>query len=149
MKNTTEMAQWEKHTILADNALQQQDYQRSILHYHQALRIADNLSEQQSVTLDDRLTINVVSCHNLANFWRIQQDSDYELKYLQLASEKMLMLVPQCGQSQCDAFIDSLGCCRKALFAFMKRHPNPKIARQVQHIDTATHCEIIARFKLN
>ncbi|WP_133154449.1 DUF2753 family protein, partial [Vibrio splendidus] len=32
---------------------------------------------------------------------------------------------------------------------FMKRHPNPKIASMVEKIDTATNCEMIARFRLN
>ncbi|WP_375753192.1 DUF2753 family protein [Vibrio sp. HN007] len=139
---------WEKHTITADIALQNKDFLRSVLHYQQALTVSEQL-EKENIDIEELLTINIVSCHNLANFWRIQEDSEYELKYLQLASEKMLTLVPQCPNRSCDAFLDSLGCCRKALIGFMKRHPNPAIAKQVQHIDTATHCGIIAKFNLH
>lgn len=140
---------WEEHTLLADSALQQKDYLRSILHYQQALNVSDKLIDEEQVNIDDLLTINVISCHNLANFWRTNGDQEYELKYLQLASEKLLMLVPQCPHKSCHAFIDSLGCCQKALINFMKRHPDTSIAQRVQHINTVSNCEIIARFKLN
>ncbi|MGF1807510.1 DUF2753 domain-containing protein, partial [Aliivibrio sifiae] len=42
----------------------------------------------------------------------------------------------------------NLGCCKSALLDFMKRHPNPEIARHIQHIDTTVQCELIASFKL-
>ncbi len=146
---TMNVRDWEQHTLKADVALQEKDFQRSIIHYQQALAISETLIDEQEVEVDDLLTINVISCHNLAKFWRENGDNDYELKYLQLASEKILSLVPQCPKTHCDSFVDSLGCCRKALIDFMKRHPNPKVAEQVQHIDTATNCEIIASFRLN
>ncbi|MBJ3826588.1 DUF2753 family protein, partial [Salmonella enterica subsp. enterica serovar Typhimurium] len=65
------------------------------------------------------------------------------------ASEKVLTLIPQCPNKECASFIDSIGCCTKALIDFMKRHPNPAIAKQVEKIDTATNCEVIAKFRLN
>ncbi|SDH65101.1 Protein of unknown function [Vibrio xiamenensis] len=140
---------WEKHTLLADIARKENDHLRSILHYQQALAVSEELSESVDIDIEDRLMISVISCHNLANFWRGVGDSSYELKYLQLASEKVLTVVPQCPNNQCSAFIDSVGCCKKALIEFMKRHPNPTIARLVQDIDTATNCNLIAKFKLN
>ncbi len=140
---------WENHTLLADTALKDNDPLRSILHYQQALTVSNLLSEVAEIELEERLMISVISCHNLASFWRSVGDDGYELKYLQLASEKVLTMVPQCPNSECSAFIDSVGCCKKALVEFMKRHPNPTIARLVQDIDTATNCNLIAKFKLN
>ncbi len=140
---------WETHTLAADNALEQQDHQLSILHYQQALAVSEELEHALDIDLEDRLMISVMSCHNLARFWREVGNNQYELKYLQLASEKVLTVVPQCPHSECDAFIDSIGCCKKALIEFMKRHPNPSIARLVQDIDTASNCQLIAKFKLN
>ncbi|MEH0666533.1 DUF2753 domain-containing protein [Vibrio scophthalmi] len=144
-----QLAEWEKHTLLADVAFKDQDHLRSILHYQQALTLSERLGEQVDVDIEDRLMISVISCHNLATFWRSMGDEKYELKYLQLASEKVLTLIPQCPNSDCDAFVSSIGCCKKALVEFMKRHPNPTIARMVQDIDTATNCNLIAQFKLN
>tara|TARA_Y100001960_G_C14776985_1_gene883890 strand:- start:4453 stop:4890 length:438 start_codon:yes stop_codon:yes gene_type:complete len=143
------IAEWEKHTLLADMAMNDEDHLRSILHYQQALTLSERIGEANEVDVEDRLMISVISCHNMAMFWRQMGDVKYELKYLQLASEKVLTLVPQCPNSDCDAFIDSMGCCKKALIEFMKRHPNPKIAQLVQDIDTATNCNLIAKFRLN
>ncbi|MGY3569078.1 DUF2753 domain-containing protein [Vibrio sp. SCSIO 43135] len=143
------MEEWEKHTLLADIAMQKDDHLRSILHYQQALTLSEELSHEQDLALEDRLVVSVISCHNMASFWRQVGEVKYELKYLQLASEKVLTLVPQCPNTDCDAFVDSLGCCKKALVEFMKRHPNPKIAKQVQDIDSFTNCNIIARFSLH
>lgn len=142
---------WEEHTLLADIAMKEQDHLRSIIHYQQALSISEQMIEQEeeSYDIDDVLTINLVSCHNLARFWRKNGDNEYELKYLQLASEKVLTLIPQCPNSQCSSYISSLGTCKKALVDFMKRHPNPLVAEQVKHLDTATQCELIAKFRLN
>ncbi|GAA5646494.1 DUF2753 family protein [Vibrio proteolyticus] len=140
---------WEQHTLLADTAMSEQDHLRSILHYQQALALSEHLSLQEEIDLEERLMISVISCHNLAQFWRSIGDDHYEIKYLQLASEKVLMLVPQCHNPNCEAFIDSLGCCKKALIEFMKRHPDPRIAHQVKDIDSVTNCNQIARFKLN
>ena len=140
---------WEKHTLKAQQALQDNDYLRSVLHYQQALSISHDLLEETSIDIADKLTINIISCHNLANFWRAHGDEEYELKYLQLASERFLTIVPQCPNAQCDAFIDSLGCCKKALISFLQRHPNPVVAKQVQQLETITQCEMIAKFKLH
>ena len=143
------VAEWEKHTLLADIAMNDADHLRSILHYQQALTLSERISDSSEIDVEERLMISVISCHNMASFWRTMGDTKYELKYLQLASEKVLTLVPQCPNHDCDAFVDSMGCCKKALIEFMKRHPNPKIAKLVQDIDTATNCNLIARFRLN
>ncbi len=143
------VSEWEKHTLQADIAMQQDDHLRSILHYQQALTVADGLVSNEDIDAEDRLLISVISCHNLASFWRTIGDVKYELKYLELASEKVLTLVPQCPNTHCDAFVDSLGCCQKALIEFIKRHPNPKIAKQIQDIEVASHCQLIHKFKLN
>lgn len=140
---------WEQHTLLADSAMQENDNLRSMIHYQQAFSIAEEMADNHNYSIDDRLVVNVVSCHNLANFWRKNQDTEYELKYLQLASEKILLLIPQCPHQQCDSFVSSLGCCKKALIDFMKRHPNPIVAKQVKHLDNASQCELIAKFRLN
>ncbi|MCQ6508147.1 DUF2753 domain-containing protein, partial [Vibrio parahaemolyticus] len=52
--------------------------------------------------------------------------------------------IPQGPNQNCASLIDSIGCCTIALIDFMKRHPNPAIAKQVEKIDTATNCEVIA-----
>lgn len=82
------ISEWEKHTLLADTALQLDDPVRSILHYQQALSLSEDISECVEIEADERLLISVISCHNLAQFWRWAGDTEYELKYLQLASEK-------------------------------------------------------------
>ena len=143
------IAEWEKHTLLADLAMNNDDHLRSILHYQQALTLSERIGDSSEIDVEDRLMISVISCHNMASFWRTVGDTKYELNYLQLASEKVLTLVPQCPNSDCDAFVDSMGCCKKALIEFMKRHPNPKIAKLVQDIDSATNCNLIAKFRLN
>ncbi|MDC0612330.1 DUF2753 domain-containing protein [Vibrio sp.] len=143
------MLQWEQHTLIAEDALKKNDFMNSILHYQQALAISDELQQSQALSLDDKLTVSIYSCHNMAKLWRSIGDQEFELKYLQLASEKVLMLVPQCQNRECDSFIDSLGCCKKALIEYMKRHPNPAIASVVQNIETASNCNLIKRFKLN
>ncbi|MGC9492156.1 DUF2753 family protein [Vibrio genomosp. F10] len=143
------VTEWEKHTLLADVAMQKSDHLRSILHYQQALTISEQLTHEEEIQIEDRLIVSVISCHNMASFWRSVGDERYELKYLQLASEKVLSLIPQCANSQCDSYIDSLGCCKKALIEFLKRHPNPYIAKQVSHLDSATNCNLISMFQLN
>lgn len=141
--------EWEQHTLLADIAMQESDHLRSILHYQQALTLSDRLGARYDIEMEDRLLISVISCHNMANFWRTIGDDQYELKYLELASERVLTLIPQCQNPSCEAFVDSLGCCKKALIAFMKRHPNPELAKLVKDIDTASSCNLIAKFRLN
>ncbi len=141
--------EWERHTLLADIAMQESDHLRSILHYQQALTYCQKFDSRYEIDMEQPKQSAVISCHNMAKFWRTMGDNQYELKYLQLASERVLPLIPQCHKPGCEAFVASLGCCRKALLDFMKRHPNPEIARMVQHIDTASKCEIIAQFRLN
>jgi len=139
---------WEKHTILAEQSFKNKDFWRTILHYQQAYAISEELTKRNKGSLIDQVTISVISCHNLAQFWRSQNDNRFELKYLQIASEKVLTLVPQCPRKDCESFISNLGCCKNALLDFMKRHPNPAIAKHIQHIDSAVQCELIASFKL-
>jgi hypothetical protein len=135
---------------LADEAIKRGELMAAIAHYQVAL----SESQQMDVEvcnldeLEDLLAIKVMSCHNLADFWRSQDDSEYELKYLQLASEEVLALIPQCHKVNCDRFISSLGCCKSALVEFLKRHPNPTVAKHVESIQGASDCEIIARFKI-
>ncbi|MDN3684377.1 DUF2753 family protein [Vibrio sinaloensis] len=82
------IAEWEKHTLLADIAMNDEDHLRSILHYQQALTISERIGDSEEIEVEDRLMISVISCHNMAMFWRSIGDVPYELKYLQLASEK-------------------------------------------------------------
>ncbi|CAM3574741.1 hypothetical protein VA7868_04039 [Vibrio aerogenes CECT 7868] len=143
------VSEWEKHTLLADSAMRNSDHQRSILHYQKALAMSEQLTDSREITLEDKLIISVISCHNLAAFWRHVGNSDYELKYLELASERILTLVPQCQRKECHAFIDSLGCCKKAFIEFLKRHPDPRIAHRVKDLDSMSNCNLIATFKLH
>ena len=64
------ISEWEKHTLLADTALQLDDPVRSILHYQQALNLSEEITERTDIQADERLLISVISCHNLAQFWR-------------------------------------------------------------------------------
>ncbi|WP_208846051.1 DUF2753 domain-containing protein [Aliivibrio finisterrensis] len=139
---------WEKHTILAEQSFKNKDFWRTILHYQQAFAISEELTKRNEASLVDQVTITVISCHNLAQFWRSQNDNNFELKYLEIAAEKILTLVPQCPKNDCESFVSNLGCCKNALLEFMKRHPNPEIAKHIQHIDTTVQCELIASFKL-
>ena len=68
-----------------------------------------------------------------------------------LQSSLMLVtaLVPQCPNRECESLISELGCCRAALLSFLKRHPNPEIARLIQVQDKVQGCELIGRFRLN
>lgn len=141
--------EWEQQTILAKQALEAGDELRSILHYQQALMASERLLDTEEIELDDKIFISISACHNLAEFWHHVGDQEYELKYLELASERVLTLIPQCPKSDCESFISSLGCCKKALISFMKRHPNPQIARLVKDIDSASSCNLIAKFRLN
>lgn len=77
--------EWERHTLLADIAMQESDHLRSILHYQQALTVSQQLDESEEIDMEDRMMISVISCHNMAKFWRTMGDNQYELKYLQLA----------------------------------------------------------------
>ncbi|EAS44784.1 DUF2753 domain-containing protein [Photobacterium profundum] len=146
-----DVSRWETHTLLATEAEKSNKPMMTIIHYQLALAKSQQLEPIRGTRdeLEDLLTIKVVSCHNLADFWRKNGDSDYELKYLQLASEQVMSLIPQCPRKECDAFIETLGCCRTALIEFLKRHPNPVIAKQLSHISTSNQCELIAKFRLH
>ncbi|UXI00374.1 DUF2753 domain-containing protein [Photobacterium sp. TY1-4] len=146
-----DVSRWERHTLLATEAEREQRPMMSVIHYQLALAESQQLEPIHGTRdeLEDLLTIKVISCHNLAAFWRRAGDNEYELKYLQLASEQVMALIPQCPRKTCDAFIDSLGCCRSALIEFLKRHPNPAVAKQVEHINLSNQCELIAKFRLH
>lgn len=141
---------WERHTLLATKAEKDNLPMMSVMHYQLALAESQQLEPVHGTEdeLEDLLTIKVISCHNLAYFWRKAGDKEYELKYLQLASEKIMTMLPQCPHKACNAFVDSLGCCKSALIEFLKRHPNPIVAQQVANMNTSTQCELIARFRL-
>lgn len=49
------ISEWEKHTLLADTALQLDDPVRSILHYQQALSLSEDISECVEIEADERL----------------------------------------------------------------------------------------------
>ncbi|MDO6579834.1 DUF2753 family protein [Photobacterium sp. 2_MG-2023] len=144
------VSRWEMHTLLAAEAEKDHKPMMSVIHYQLALSESQQLEPVDGSLdeLEELLAIKVTACHNLASFWRKQGDGDYELKYLQLASEQIMALIPQCPNRDCEAFISSLGCCKSALIDFLKRHPNPKVAKQVAHITTSNQCELIARFRL-
>nr|WP_086941071.1 DUF2753 family protein [Thaumasiovibrio occultus] len=141
---------WEAHTLRAIDEEQQGHLMMSVVHYQLALAEAQHLAPKlDNDSLEELLTIRVASCHNLANFWRKIDEQDEELKYLQLAADQVLNLLPQCPNTQCKTFVASLGCCKAALVHFLKRHPNPAIAKQVEHLNYYSDCEMIARFQLN
>lgn len=142
---------WEKHTLLADDADRDAKPMMAVLHYHLALAESQQLSPITGSLeeLDELLTIKVMSCHNLANFWRMHGDSEYELKYLQLATEEVMALLPQCPNTSCKSFISSLGCCKSALIEYLKRHPNPIIAKHVERLHSHNECELIVKFQLH
>ncbi|OAN13637.1 hypothetical protein A3K86_13740 [Photobacterium jeanii] len=146
-----DVSRWETHTLLASESDRAHKPMMSIIHYQLALAEAQRLEPILGTRdeFEELLTIKVVSCHNLANFWRNAGDTEYELKYLQLASEQVMALIPQCPRKECDTFIESIGCCKSALIEFLKRHPNPLVAQQVANIGTSNNCELIARFKLH
>ena len=55
------ISEWEKHTLLADTALQLDDPVRSILHYQQALQLSEEITERTDIQADERLLISVIS----------------------------------------------------------------------------------------
>ena len=77
--------------------------------------------ELASGDLDELASMRVATCHRMADFWRAMEEPAYELRYLKLA----------------------------ALLSFLKRHPNPEIARLIQVQDKVQGCELIGRFRLN
>ncbi|AYV23513.1 DUF2753 family protein [Vibrio mediterranei] len=146
-----DMKKWERHTLLADEAEKQGELMAAVAHYQIALSESQQMKFDTSdlEELEDLLAVKVMSCHNLADFWRAQGDSEYELKYLQLASEEVMTLLPQCPRTSCDRFISSLGCCKSALVEFLKRHPNPKVANHIANMQTTNDCELIVKFKIH
>lgn len=49
--------EWEKHTLLADTALQLDDPIRSILHYQQALALSDEIANSVEIEAEFRLSL--------------------------------------------------------------------------------------------
>ena len=137
---------WQRYMLEADRAWQAGSLGAAICFYQQAL---GDVYEMTQVELTELATMRVATCHRLADFWRAMDEPTYELRYLKLASELVTALVPQCPNRECEALISELGCCRGALLAFLKRHPNPEIARLIQLQDKVQGCELIGRFRLN
>ncbi|KLV07927.1 MULTISPECIES: DUF2753 family protein [Photobacterium] len=146
-----DVSRWEQLTLRALHSEREDNPSIAVVHYQLALAESQQLTPMKGTRdeLEELLTIKVMSCHNLANFWRNQGDDEFELKYLQLASEQVMAMVPQCPRRNCESFIASLGCCKSALIEFLKRHPNPIVARQVENINVSNQCELIARFRLH
>ncbi|WP_227629906.1 DUF2753 family protein, partial [Klebsiella pneumoniae] len=44
--------EWERHTLLADIAMQESDHLRSILYYQQALTFSQQLDESEEIDID-------------------------------------------------------------------------------------------------
>ncbi|MGL5286038.1 Protein of unknown function [Aeromonas sp. RU39B] len=141
---------WQEYMLGAEQALDKGAFGSAVCLYQQALELLLEVPPAE-VELDvtELATMQVVTCHRLAGFWRHMEEPNFELRYLKLASELVTALVPQCPHRDCEALIDELGCCRSALLAFLKRHPNPEIARLIQTQDRVQGCELIGRFRLN
>ena len=137
---------WQRYMLEADRAWQAGSLGAAICFYQQAL---GDVYEMTQVELTELATMRVATCHRLADFWRAMEEPAYELRYLKLASELVTALVPQCPNQECESLISELGCCRAALLSFLKRHPNPDIARLIQLQDQVQGCELIGRFRLN
>lgn len=83
--------EWERHTLLADIAMQESDHLRSILHYQQALTVSQQLDESEEIDMEDRMMISVISCHNMAKFgapWAITNTSLNTYNWPQSASSR-------------------------------------------------------------
>ena len=137
---------WQRYMLEAENALGMGALGTAICLYQQAL---GEVYELTSGDLDELASMRVATCHRMADFWRAMEEPAYELRYLKLASELVTALVPQCPNRACESLISELGCCRAALLSFLKRHPNPEIARLIQVQDRVQGCELIGRFRLN
>ncbi|WP_429080748.1 DUF2753 family protein [Aeromonas bivalvium] len=158
-------AHWQRYMIEAERALSQGALGSAVCLYQQALGTISAPLEAPSqaavidgeglvpqatvIDLEELATMRVATCHRLADFWRAMEEPSYELRYLKLAAELVTALVPQCPNRECESLISELGCCRAALLAFLKRHPNPEIARLIQVQDKVQGCELIGRFRLN
>ncbi|CAH0535146.1 hypothetical protein VST7929_02807 [Vibrio stylophorae] len=141
------IAQWENYTLWAQEAQHRGDHVMSMAFYQQALAQA-MMADLAQAENSEWLSIKVISCHNLAEFWRQQNEPDLELHYLQLAQEAVSVSIPHCQHQDCDTYVENLGCCKAALVNYLKRHPNPLVAQSVQHLHSADHCQLIARFQL-
>ncbi|PPA28671.1 hypothetical protein C3737_18745 [Aeromonas jandaei] len=117
---------WQRYMLEAERSWQSGSLGAAVCFYQQAL---GDVYEMSEVELAELASMRVATCHRLADFWRAMDEPAYELRYLKLASE--------------------LGCCRGALLAFLKRHPNPEIAKLIQLQDKVQGCELIGRFRLN
>lgn len=137
---------WQRYMLEAENALGIGALGTAICLYQQAL---GEVYELASGDLDELASMRVATCHRMADFWRAMEEPAYELRYLKLASELVTALVPQCPNRACESLVSELGCCRAALLSFLKRHPNPEIARLIQVQDKVQGCELIGRFRLN
>ena len=137
---------WQRYMLEADRAWQAGSLGAAICFYQQAL---GDVYEMTQVELTELATMRVATCHRRADCGRAMEEPTYELRYLKLAAERVTALVPQCPNRECEALISELGCCRGALLAFLKRHPNPEIARLIQLQDQVQGCELIGRFRLN
>lgn len=142
---------WQRYMLEAENAMGKGALGTAICLYQQALGEVYELGadEPSLDDLDELASMRVATCHRLADFWRAMEEPAYELRYLKLASELVTALVPQCPNRECESLISELGCCRAALLSFLKRHPNPEIARLIQVQDKVQGCELIGRFRLN
>ncbi|MGK4474341.1 DUF2753 family protein [Aeromonas molluscorum] len=146
-------AHWQRYMIEAEHSLDQGALGSAVCLYQQALGVISEPVDEQSrpvtIDLEGLATMRVATCHRLADFWRAMGEPNYELRYLKLAAELVTALVPQCPHKGGQSLISELGCCRAALLGFLRRHPNPKIARLIQSQDIMQGCELIGRFRLN
>ncbi|MFR9719112.1 DUF2753 family protein [Aeromonas diversa] len=138
---------WQEYMLEARVAQNNGAFGAAVCLYQRALELA--LEPDPELELAEQATMQVATCHRLAQFWGEMQEPTFELRYLKLASELVTALVPQCPHRQCAALIGELGCCRAALLAFLKRHPTPEIARLIQTQEKVQACELIGRFRLN
>ena len=137
---------WQRYMLEAEKALDRGTMGTAIGLYQLAL---GEVYELESDDQGELASMRVATCHRLADFWRAMAEPAYELRYLKLASELVTALVPQCPNRECDSLIRELGCCRAALLSFLKRHPNPEIARLIELQDKVQRCQLIGRFRLN
>lgn len=138
--------QWQRYMLEAEQAWQAGSLGLAVCFYQQALA---QVYEVENCDAAELATMRVATCHRLADFWRAMSEPTFELRYLKLASELVTALVPQCPHQECESLISELGCCRAALLAYLKRHPNPEIAQLIHRQDTLQSCELIGRFRLN
>lgn len=137
---------WQRYMLEAESAFGEGAFGTAVCLYQQALAEVYELTDRN---LDELASMRVATCHRLADFWRAMEEPAYELRYLKLASELVTALVPQCPNRGCEAIINELGCCRAALISFLKRHPNPEIAKLIRMQDKVQGYELNGRLRLN